>query len=717
MGDLADAEPAVQEAQASVSNIKKQHLTEVRSMGNPPAPVKMAMESVCIILGHRIDSWKAVQAIIRRDDFIPSIVNFDTDRMMTKSVRERMKRDYLSKPGYDFASIDRASKACGPLAKWVIAQVRFSEILDRVGPLREEVESLEVQAQETKNQATAIVNMIAELERSIVQYKDEYAGLISETQAIKSEMERVQRRVDRSIQLLDSLGSEKTRWEDSSTTFDTQMSTIVGDALLSAAFLAYAGFFDQQYRENMWAGWAEHLTQAGVKFKPELSFSDYLSSADERLSWADKSLPTDILCTENAIMLKRFNRYPLIIDPSGQATTFLVNEYKDRKLTVTSFLDDAFLKNLESALRFGNPLLIQDVEHLDPILNPILNKELRRTGGRVLIRLGSQEIDFSPSFTMFLSTKDPSVEFPSDVCSRVTFVNFTMTRSSLQSQSLDQVLKVERPEIDLKRTDLVKLQGEFRLRLRHLEKSLLNALNESQGNILDDDKVIDTLETLKKEAADVTRKVEETDVIMQEVEDVTNEYLPLAKSCSAVFFVLDQLHLVSHFYQFSLRFFLDIFEYILKSNPHLQGVADPKERLRILKRDLFTVVFQRTSRALAHNDHVMLALLLARIWSRENHEEDALDSQEFAFLLEGDVVTTQQKLKSLPADLESALSSEQKQKLGALKRLPAFQELEARLAENSGPALRMIDSTQPESASLELWEPCSRKCTALCCFR
>ena len=252
MGDLADAEPAVQEAQASVSNIKKQHLTEVRSMGNPPAPVKNAMESVCIALGHKVDSWKTVQGIIRRDDFIASIVNFDTDRQMTKQVREKMKRDYLSQAGYNYETINRASKACGPLAKWVIAQVRFSEILDRVGPLRDEVDSLETQAQETKDQASTIVEMIGELEASIGQYKDEYAALISESQAIKSEMERVQTRVDRSIQLLDSLGSEKERWEAGSRTFDTQMSTIVGDALLSAAFLTYAGFFDQQYRESMW---------------------------------------------------------------------------------------------------------------------------------------------------------------------------------------------------------------------------------------------------------------------------------------------------------------------------------------------------------------------------------------------------------------------------------------------------------------------------------
>ena len=76
-----------------------------------------------------------------------------------------------------------------------------------------------------------------------------------------------------------------------------------------------------------------------------------------------------------------------------------------------SFLDDAFRKNLESALRFGTPLLVQDVESYDPILNPVLNKEVRRTGGRVLITLGDQDIDLSPSFNIFLSTRDPTVSF------------------------------------------------------------------------------------------------------------------------------------------------------------------------------------------------------------------------------------------------------------------------------------------------------------------
>ena len=128
---------------------------------------------------------------------------------------------------------------------------------------------------------------------------------------------------------------------------------------------------------------------------------------------------------------------------------------------------------------------------MDPILNNVLNREYQRTGGRVLIQLGKQEIDFSPSFTLFLSTRDPSANFPPDVCSRTTLVNFTVTQSSLQTQSLNDVLKSERPDVDERRSNLIKMQGDFKVHLRRLEKRLLSALNESQGNILDDDAVVE----------------------------------------------------------------------------------------------------------------------------------------------------------------------------------------------------------------------------------
>ncbi|KAI2637206.1 cytoplasmic dynein heavy chain [Hypomontagnella submonticulosa] len=612
LNDLARAEPAVEEAKASVSNIKRQHLTEVRSMGSPPQGVRLAMESVCALLGHKITDWKSVQAVVRRDDFIASIVNFDNEKQMTKSLRTLMRTKFLNFPDFTYEKVNRASKACGPLVQWVEAQVNYSEILDRVGPLREEVDQLEEQALQTKAEAKAVENTITSLEQSIATYKTEYAALISETQAIKAEMSRVEFKVNRSVRLLDSLSSERTRWEDGSKSFETQISTLVGDVLVAAAFLAYSGLYDQTFRKAMMEDWLHQLHLSGVNFKPHNPVTEYLSTADERLSWQENTLPVDDLCTENAIILKRFNRYPLIIDPSGRVTEFLQRECKDRRLTVTSFLDDSFTKQLESSLRFGNPILIQDAEHLDPILNHVLNKEYQKTGGRVLIQLGKQEIDFSPAFKIYLSTRDPSATFPPDICSRTTFVNFTVTQSSLQTQSLNDVLKSERPDVDERRSNLIKLQGEFKVHLRQLEKRLLQALNESRGNILDDDHVIETLETLKTEAGEITTKMSNTEGVMAEVEEITLQYSIIARSCSAVFAVLEQLHYLNHFYQFSLQYFLDIFHSVLHGNKNLASERDFNKRRDIIIKDLFVTTFKRTALGLLQKDRITLAMLLAQ---------------------------------------------------------------------------------------------------------
>merc|ERR1719495_1636379 len=54
MRDLERVEPAVIDAQNAVKSIKKQHLVEVRSMGNPPPLIRTALESVCILLGENV---------------------------------------------------------------------------------------------------------------------------------------------------------------------------------------------------------------------------------------------------------------------------------------------------------------------------------------------------------------------------------------------------------------------------------------------------------------------------------------------------------------------------------------------------------------------------------------------------------------------------------------------------------------------------------------
>lgn len=66
----------------------------------------------------------------------------------------------------------------------------------------------------------------------------------------------------------------------------------------------YYFFFSLQYRQNLFTTWCQHLTQANIQYRPDIARTEYLSNPDERLRWQANALPSDDLCTENAIMLK-----------------------------------------------------------------------------------------------------------------------------------------------------------------------------------------------------------------------------------------------------------------------------------------------------------------------------------------------------------------------------------------------------------------------------
>ena len=64
---------------SAVKGIKRQNLVEMKSLKNPPPAVKMALESICTLMGEKIMDWNAMRAFIMKDNFITNIVNFDTE--------------------------------------------------------------------------------------------------------------------------------------------------------------------------------------------------------------------------------------------------------------------------------------------------------------------------------------------------------------------------------------------------------------------------------------------------------------------------------------------------------------------------------------------------------------------------------------------------------------------------------------------------------------
>ncbi|XP_029391323.1 cytoplasmic dynein 1 heavy chain 1-like [Mus pahari] len=163
-------------------------------MANPPAAVKLALESICLLLGESTTDWKQIRSIIMRENFIPTIVNFSA-KEISDAIREKME-NYMSNPSYNYEIVNWASLACGPMVKWTIAQLNYADMLKRVESLRSELQKLEDDTKDNKQKANEVEQMIRDLESSIARYKEEYAVLISEAQAIKADLAAVEAKVN-----------------------------------------------------------------------------------------------------------------------------------------------------------------------------------------------------------------------------------------------------------------------------------------------------------------------------------------------------------------------------------------------------------------------------------------------------------------------------------------------------------------------------------------
>ena len=693
--DLSKAKPALEKAKKSVSSIPDQDIKEIRAYTNPPETVRKVMEMVSVLIGRKVKDWRGIKEMMNKEGFLKELVNFDSTKI--KEDAEAGVEKYLAEPKFNKEAAHKASRACGPLFDWSTAQLEYAKILTRIAPLTKKIEMLNSKKETTVKELEVTTSRIAELKKNVVKMEEQFSSLTAQAEQLKIQMKDTSVKCERSEKLLGSLSSEQTRWEEEKKNFTKQITTVVGDCLLAGGFLAYNGYFDDHNRRSViLPKWMKTLKERKILYKKHLSLQEYLSKPADRLEWQANGLPPDELYVENAIILSRFQRYPLMIDPSGMAVSFLMTQYKDKHIAKTSFLEDGFMKALETSLRFGYPLLVQDVECIDPIMNPILNKEVSRQGGRTLIRLGEQSIDLSPTFKIFLSTRDPTFQFAPDLCGRVTFANFTVTPGSLTSQCLHHTLKVERPDIEEKRSEMLKAQGEYLMKQRMLEQQLLEEISKAQGNILENDALIKQLEVLKQTTTEVKEKLEKTDETMDSIKKVEKQFRSVADGSSKLYFMLQQLPDLNPLYQFSLAHFMEILHQVLVDSDGIlpanekQGKTSDARRDMIL-RQLFVTTFDKVSRGMLQCDHLTLGLRLCQVRLQLKGEKlEPITPEMWDFL----TATTRTHLSS-SMNVPDGMEKKQVEMLEHMCSLPSMEDVRDSINSKTSSWGKLLKAAEP----------------------
>eukprot|EP01105_Mastigella_eilhardi_P018534 TRINITY_DN42_c0_g2_i2.p1 TRINITY_DN42_c0_g2~~TRINITY_DN42_c0_g2_i2.p1 ORF type:complete len:4316 (+),score=1161.39 TRINITY_DN42_c0_g2_i2:1869-12950(+) len=698
--ELQEVLPALKSAEMALNSLNRNDIVEVRSMFRPPNGVKMVMEAICIVKGvkpvkkadssgkgkDQFDYWEPAKLMLNDPNFLNSLLTYDVNNI-PEAVIQKLQPYILSDDFRPFA-IAKVSRACTSLCIWVRAIENYFHVEKAIAPKRARVTQCEEALAEMNRKLNETKQHLADVEASIQGLQRAYDAKLDEKRLLEKKVQDCQVKLDRAQTLLGALEQEHARWQDTLKEVAVQLNNLVGDAILSASTIAFIGVFTSTYRNRLLTEWQSMLSEYEIAHTRNCTIRSTRGDPFKERQWIADGLPDNAISIENALIITNSRRWPLMIDPQGQANKWIKKFEKDHLEVIKPNQDD-FLRTLENAIRFGQSVLLENVgESLDPVLDPILMKQTFKQDGNVVIKFGSQTVPYHDDFKLYITTKLPNPTYKPEVSTKVTLINFTITPEGLADQLLGLVVSKEKPKLEEDKNNLVIMNNRMKADIKLIEDKMLCLMSESAGNPLEDLSLIHTLAESKKASEEIKQKMIESAENERNIDLTRQQYQGIALHASTLFFCVTDLSLIDPMYQFSLKWFIDLFSASIKNS---EPSDDLPTRLNNLHSHFTYSLYCNVCRSLfvAHKQ-LFSFQLCARVLQSANE----IVPEQWRFMLTGGIFSAD-KTKVAENPAPGWLEAKTWNDIICLSQIHPFTDLAQSVGENLAHFKSYFDSADP----------------------
>jgi len=645
--DLDAAIPALNKAEKALNSITKGQISEIKALKKPPDNVKMVASAVMIMLGEKPvkvagekpgqkvnDYWPTAQKSMGDTDFLSRLVTYDKDNI-APDVIAKIRSDYIPLENFTPEIVEKSSSAAKGMCTWVCAMDVYERVEKMVKPKKASLAKATSELAEVEAALKIKVAMLKEVEDKINALNAQLKEAQDKKEKLEKDADRCEKQLKRANQLISGLGGEKIRWGESAQRLSKDFDNLTGDVLISSGLVAYAGPFDLVYRADLTKQWVETLTSVGITCEADFKLQKVLGDPVEIRQWHINGLPKDDFSTDNGIVVKMTRRWPLAIDPQQQANKWVKNKESENKLSIIKLSDNDFIRVLEGSITFGTPVLLENIlEEMDPVLEPLLLKQIFKSGGVPCIKMGDSTLEFHNSFRFYITTKLPNPHYLPEVSTKVTLINFMITPAGLNDQLLGYLVEKERIDLEEKKRELTIEGAKNAKKLADCEDQILQVLADAE-NILEDEEGVKILGEAKVVSDEVNRKQVAADKVMKEIDVARKRYIPGAELASVLYFVIDSLRNVDPMYQYSLGWFINLFNKCIDKAEKPEDEKDVEARLDMITDFFKKECYRNCCRSIFEKDKILLSLIMSV--ALQNEIEKTMDMALWRFLLTGGV--------------------------------------------------------------------------------
>ncbi|KAF3425858.1 hypothetical protein E2986_01736 [Frieseomelitta varia] len=706
--DLAEALPALNEALAALDTLKPADITVVRTMRSPPAGVKLVMAAVCVMLGipplkvedpvtgkKELDYWTPSKRLLGDMRFLETLRQYDKDNI-PPHIMEEIKTTYMTDKSFEPKVVARASSAAEGLCKWVRAMVLYDAVIKVVAPKRAKLEAAQREYENTVKFLNERREMLAELTEKLNVLNERLRVTLARKIELETEVTNCRNKLIRAEKLISGLGGEKNRWTEAAANLKSSYDTLPGDILISCGMIAYLGPFTSNYRVESLGKWVDHVNSLNIPCSRTYDFVEVLGTEIKINSWNIFGLPRDSFSTENAIIMDNSKRWSLFIDPQSQANKWIRNMERQNELEIVKLTHADYMNVIERALEYGKPVLLENIlEDLPAALDPILTKAIYKMGAMWYITLGEKVIEYGLSFRLYITTKLRNPHYLPEIFNKVTVINFALTIGALEDQLLGIVVAKERPDLQEKREYLIVQSAANRQALQQVEDNILRTLSVAGARILEDEEAIEILDSSKILSIDILKKQAAAKKTEVQIEGFRQNYKPIARHSSALYYTITDLPNIDPMYHYSLAWFINLYV----SSIDTANKSKILERRLAFLREAFTYnLYQNVCRSLFEKDKILYSFIL---YSTILISENTITREEMMFFLSGGVA-----LAAIPENPASSwLPDKSWGEICRVHALPSFVDFQSSLAHDLNAWKQYYDLLNPEDSPIpDPWE-------------
>ncbi|MEE6497717.1 hypothetical protein FKM82_002819 [Ascaphus truei] len=699
-GDLAEAMPALESALSALDTLNSSDISLVKSMQNPPAPVKLVMESICVMKGIKPDRkpdpsgsgkmmedfWGPSKKVLSDLKFLESLKVFDKDNIPA-AIMKKIREKFIDNADFQPSVIKNVSSACEGLCKWVRAMEEYDRVAKVVAPKRERLKEAEGKLFIQMQQLNTKRAELKAVEDHLQALNDEFSAMNVRKGELENNIEICSQKLVRAEKLISGLGGEKDRWTEAARLLGIKYTNLTGDVLLASGTVAYLGAFTVDYRQECQSQWQILCKEKKIPCSNDFSLSTTLGDPVKIRAWQIAGLPVDSFSIDNGIIVSNSRRWALMIDPQGQSNKWIKNMEKANQLSVIKLSDATYTRTLENAIQFGKPVLLENLgEEIDAVLEPLLLKQTFKQQGVEYIRLGENIVEYSKEFRLYMTTRLRNPHYLPEVAVKVCLLNFMITPLGLQDQLLGIVAAKEKPELEEKKNQLIIESAANKKQLKEIEDKILEVLSSSQGNILEDETAIKVLSSSKLLSEEISEKQQIASATEKQIDATRMGYKPVAVHSSIAFFCISDLANIEPMYQYSLTWFINLYVQSLANSTKSE---DLHARIVNIIGHFTKSIYNNVCRSLFEKDKLLFSLLLAVGIMKG---EEKINDEVWRFLLTGGIALHNPH----PNPASEWLSDKSWAEIVRASNLKPLHSFMAHVKDNISQWKRIYDSVKPE---------------------